>query len=151
MFKSILITLFVAMVPVIELRGAIPIGVGLGLNPIFSTIISLIGNLIPIPFLLLWVPKIFNWLRDKKLTQKFIVWLEKKAQKHKKTIKKYGYVGLMVLVAIPLPGTGAWTGALVASCLEMQKRKSLLFITLGVLIAAVIIFAITYGFVTITS
>ena len=142
---SIIITLLVAMVPVIELRGAIPIGVGMGLNPLLATLISIIGNLIPIPFLLLLVPKIFNWLRNKKYTKKFIAWLEKKAQKHQKTIDKYGYLGLMVLVAIPLPGTGAWTGALVASCLEMKKRKSLLFIAFGVLIAAIIIFAITYG------
>jgi len=145
MFESIIITIIVAMVPVIELRGAIPIGVGLGLDPIFATVLSLIGNLIPIPFLLLLVPKIFNWLRDKKYTKKFIAWLEKKAQKHQKTIEKYGYIGLMILVAIPLPGTGAWTGALVSSCLEMKKRKSLLFIALGVLIAAIIVFAITYG------
>lgn len=145
MLKEILITLLVSMVPVIELRGAIPIGVGMGLNPLLATLISIIGNLIPIPFLLLLVPKIFDWLRDKKYTKKFIAWLEKKAHKHQKTIEKYGYLGLMILVAIPLPGTGAWTGALVASCLEMKKRKSLIFIALGVLIAAIIIFAITYG------
>lgn len=134
------------MVPVIELRGALPIGVGMGLSPVLATIISIIGNLIPIPFLLLLVPKVFNWLRDKKLTKKFIAWLEQKADKHSKTIEKYGYMGLVILVAIPLPGTGAWTGALVASCLNMQKKKSLAAIILGVLIAGFIVFAITYGF-----
>ena len=146
MLKEIIITLLVAMVPVIELRGALPIGVGLGLSPVLATIISIIGNLAPIPFLLLLVPKIFAWLRDKKLTRKFITWLENKAEKHQKTIDKYGYLGLIILVAIPLPGTGAWTGALVASCLQLQKRKSIFAITIGVLIAAFIVFAITYGF-----
>ena len=145
MLKSIIITLLVSMVPVIELRGALPIGVGMGLSPVLATIISIIGNLIPIPFLLLFVPKVFNWLRDKKLTKKFIAWLEQKADKHSKTIEKYGYMGLVILVAIPLPGTGAWTGALVASCLNMQKKKSLAAIILGVLIAGFIVFAITYG------
>lgn len=143
--KSIIITLFVAMVPVIELRGALPIGVGLGLSPLVSTLIAIIGNLIPIPFLLLLVPKIFDWLRDKKLTKKFIAWLEQKAAKHQTTIDKYGYLGLIILVAIPLPGTGAWTGALVASCLKMKKRQSLLAIIIGVIIAAAIVLAITYG------
>lgn len=146
MFKAILVTLLVSMVPVIELRGAIPIGVGMGLSPPVAALLSFIGNLIPIPFLLLWVPKIFDWLRDKKLTHKMIIWLEKKAEKHHKTIDKYGYLGLIILVAIPLPGTGAWTGALVSSCLEMKKRKSMLAIAIGVLIAAIIVLAITYGF-----
>lgn len=146
MLKAILITLIVSMIPVIELRGAIPIGVGMGLSPLIAALLSFIGNLIPIPFLLLLVPKIFNWLRDKKLTKKFIAWLEKKAKKHQKTIDKYGYLGLVILVAIPLPGTGAWTGALVSSCLQMKKRKSMLAIAAGVLIAAIIVLAITYGF-----
>lgn len=146
MLKAILVTLIVSMVPVIELRGAIPIGVGMGLSPLVAALLSFIGNLIPIPFLLLWVPKIFDWLRDKKLTHKMIIWLEKKAEKHRKTIDKYGYLGLIILVAIPLPGTGAWTGALVSSCLEMKKRKSMLAIAIGVLIAAIIVLTITYGF-----
>ena len=144
MLKSIVITLLIAMVPVIELRGAIPIGTGMGLSPILATTISIVGNIIPIPFLLLFVPKIFDWLRDKKLTKKFIRWLEKKAAKNKKTIDKYGYLGLIILVAIPLPGTGAWTGALVSSCLNMKKKPSLLCIVAGVIIAAIIVFLLTY-------
>ena len=141
----IIITLLIAMVPVIELRGALPIGVGMGLSPILATLVSTIGNLIPIPFLLILVPKVFNWLRDKKITKKFIAWLEKKAAKNKKTIDKYGYMGLIILVAIPLPGTGAWTGALVSSCLNMNKKTSMLCIAIGVAIAALIVFLITYG------
>lgn len=133
------------MVPVIELRGALPIGVASGLSPLVSALVSIIGNLLPIPLLLLFVPKIFDWLRDKKLTKKFIAWLEKKADKNKKTIDKYGYLGLIILVAIPLPGTGAWTGALVASCLKMKFKPSMLAIIAGVFIAGAIVLAITYG------
>lgn len=145
MITAILLTLLIAMVPVIELRGALPFGVGMGLSPVISAIISAFGNLIPIPFLLLFVPKLFNWLRNKKLTKKFISWLEAKAEKNHRTIEKYGYLGLIILVAIPLPGTGAWTGALVASCFKMDFKKSLFAIIAGVLIAAFIVFAITYG------
>lgn len=145
MLKPIILTLLISMIPVIELRGALPIGVSMGLSPILAAIISAVGNLIPIPFLLLLVPKVFDWLRDKKPTKKLIAWLEKKAAKNKKTIDKYGYLGLIILVAIPLPGTGAWTGALVSSCLNMKKKASMLCITAGVIIAAIIVFLITYG------
>jgi uncharacterized membrane protein len=134
------------MVPVIELRGAIPIGVANGLEPWFATILAVIGNLIPIPFILLLLNKIFDWLRDKKHTKKMIAWLEKKAEKNRKKVDKYGWLGLIILVAIPLPGTGAWTGALVASCFKMKFKPSMLAIIAGVIIAAIIVFAITYGF-----
>ena len=145
MFKSILITFLLAMVPVLELRGALPVGVAMGLNPLLAAGISLLGNLLPIPFLLLLVPKIFDFLRDKKPTKKLILWLEQKAEKNRKPIEKYGYAGLLLLVAIPLPGTGAWTGALVAACLKMSKKKSLAFISLGVLLAATIVLLLTYS------
>ncbi len=143
---NILLTILIAMVPVIELRGAIPIGVANGLEPWFATILAVIGNLIPIPFILLLLTKIFDWLRDKKYTKKLIAWLEKKAEKNRKKVDKYGWLGLIILVAIPLPGTGAWTGALVASCFKMKFKPSMLAIIAGVIIAAIIVFAITYGF-----
>ncbi len=146
MIQAILTTLFVAMIPVIELRGAIPIGTGMGLDPLIATLIAIVGNLLPIPFLLCLVPKVFDFLRDKKYTKKMIAWLEKKADKNKKTIDKYGYLGLIILVAIPLPGTGAWTGALVASCFKMKFKPSILCIIAGVLIAGTIVFGLTYGF-----
>ncbi|MBO7560492.1 small multi-drug export protein [Candidatus Saccharibacteria bacterium] len=143
---NILLTILIAMVPVIELRGAIPIGVANGLEPWFATLLAVIGNLIPIPFILLLLNKIFDWLRDKKYTKKLIAWLEKKAEKNRKKVDKYGWLGLIILVAIPLPGTGAWTGALVASCFKMKFKPSILAIIAGVIIAAIIVFAITYGF-----
>ena len=145
MLVSIILTLLIAMVPVIELRGAIPFGVAHGLAPLLSASLAIIGNLLPIPFLLLLVPKVFDFLRDKKLTKKMIAWLETKADKNKKTVDKYGWLGLIILVAIPLPGTGAWTGALVASCFKMKFRPSILSIIAGVLIAGAIVLTITYG------
>ena len=146
------------MVPIIELRGALPIGEGIAASalgvaisdlPLAQNLLiifaAILGNLLPIPFILILLQKVLNWLRDKKYTKKFVAWLEKKVEKNRSKIDKYGYVGLYILVAIPLPGTGAWTGALVASCLEMQKKKSLIAIIFGVLTAAVIVLIATYG------
>ena len=145
MLKASIITFLVSMIPIIELRGALPIGVGMGLSPLVSAAISVIGNLLPVPFLLWLVPKIFDWLRDKKYTKKIIAWFEKKAEKNHKTIDKYGWLGLYILVAIPLPGTGAWTGALVSSCFKMKFWPSILAIVAGVITAGAIILGITYG------
>ena len=133
------------MVPVIELRGGLPFGVAQGLAPLYAALISIVGNLLPIPFLLKLVPKIFDFLRDKKYTKKLIAWLEKKAEKNRKTIDKYGWLGLYILVAIPLPGTGAWTGALVSSCFKMKFWPSMAAIIVGVLTAGAIVLGITYG------
>lgn len=145
---AIATTFLVAMLPVLELRGAIPVGVGMGLSPILATIISIFGNLAPIPFILLLLQKIFDWLRDKPPTKKFIAWLETRADQKRDVVDKYGYLGLMILVAIPLPGTGAWTGALVASALKMRKKPAFLAITAGVFTAGIIVFLITYGAVS---
>ena len=146
MLTAILTTIAIAMVPVVELRGALPIGVGMGLPPLAAAGLAILGNLIPIPFLLVLVPKIFNFLRDKKYTKKLIAWLENKADKHQKTIDRFGWLGLIILVAIPLPGTGAWTGALVSSCFKMKFWPSILAIIIGVLIASAIVLGLTYGF-----
>ena len=145
MLKAIILTFLISMVPVIELRGGLPFGVAQGLAPLYAALISIVGNLLPIPFLLKLVPKIFDFLRDKKYTRKLIAWLEKKAEKNRKTIDKYGWLGLYILVAIPLPGTGAWTGALVSSCFKMKFWPSMAAIIVGVLTAGAIVLGITYG------
>ena len=145
MIEAILTTFFVAMVPVIELRGALPIGVGMGLPPLVATLIAIIGNLVPIPFILILLQKVFDFMRTKKHKKKLVLWLEKKAEKNRTKIDKYGWLGLILLVAIPLPGTGAWTGALVSSCFKMRKKPSMLAITAGVIIAGIIVLLITYG------
>ncbi len=144
--QAIITTFFVAMVPVIELRGALPIGVGMGLSPLISALVAIIGNLVPIPFILILLQYILKFMRTKKYTKKVVLWLEKKVEKNRTKVDKYGWLGLIILVAIPLPGTGAWTGALVASCLEMDKKKSFAAIAAGVLIAGIIVLTITYGF-----
>lgn len=143
--QSIIITFLIAMVPVLELRGAIPIGVSMGLNPVLATIISAIGNLVPILPILLLLDKIFDYLREKHFAKKYVDKLEQRVDKKRDVVDKYGWLGLIILVAIPLPGTGAWTGALVASVLDMKTKPAFLAIATGVAIAAVIVFFITYG------
>ena len=136
----------ISMVPVIELRGAIPIGVGFGLPfwPVF--IASMVGNLIPVPFLILFTRRVFEWLRRKSgLLERFVSKLEKKAEAKEDLLKKYELLGLCILVAIPLPGTGAWTGSLVAAVFNIRLKYAFPAIALGVLIAGIIVSAVTYG------
>ena len=146
---KVLTTLFVSMVPVIELRGAIPIGTGLGLPLGLSIVVSIIGNMIPVPFIIVFIRKIFEWMRKKlpKLNG-FVTKLEEKADKQKEKVLRYEFWGLFVLVAIPLPGTGAWTGALVAAMLDMRLKKAIPSILLGVITAGVIVALVTSGVVT---
>ena len=145
-FGKIVMTFLISMVPVIELRGAIPIGVGAGLSPWVAIGVSIVGNLVPVPFIINFLKMIFAWLR--KISQKLdglVTRLEKRAEKKSETVQKYAFWGLFILVAIPLPGSGAWTGALVAAMLEMPLKKAFPAILLGVLGAAVIVSFVTYG------
>lgn len=130
----------VSMVPLIELRGAIPIGTGLGLGWLENLIICTIGNCLPIPFILFFVKAVLKWMRTCpiELFVKISNWLYEKAEKHRAAIEKYAVFGLYLFVAIPLPGTGAWTGALVASVFDMPKSKSIISICTGVVTAGLI-------------
>ena len=146
MIKEALLTFLMAMVPVVELRGAIPYGVVAGLSIPAAFIIAVIGNLIPIPFLIVFTRKVFEWLRTKSEWLEGIVRrFEAKADKNKEVVLRYEFWGLVLLVAIPLPGTGAWTGALVAAMMDMQLKRAMPAITLGVLIAGIIVTTLTYG------
>lgn len=139
-------TFLISMVPVIELRGAIPIGVAAGLSPWLAIGVSVIGNLVPVPFIIIFIKKIFAWMRSKSIKLDGLVTrLEKRAESKSETVQKYAFWGLFILVAIPLPGTGAWTGALVAAMLEMPLKKAFPAIMLGVLGAAAIVAFVTYG------
>ena len=139
-------TFFISMVPVIELRGAIPAGVASGLSVWTAAALSIVGNMIPVPFIILFIRKIFEWLRTKsKKLDTLVSHFEEKADKHKETVDKYKFWGLCVLVAIPLPGTGAWTGALVAAMMEMRLKDALPSILLGVVTAALIVALLTSG------
>ena len=144
--KDILLTFLVAMVPVVELRGAIPFGVVRGLNLWTAIIASVLGNLVPVPFIILFIRRIFAWMRaHMPKLDGFVAKIESKAHLKGETVQKYGPLGLLIFVAIPLPGTGAWTGALVAALLDMRMRKAVPSILLGVLIAAGIMTALTFG------
>jgi len=146
LWGQILMTIGISMVPVIELRGAIPIATANGLNFWIAIVCAIIGNLIPVPFIIIFIRKIFELMRkwSKKLDG-IVTKLEDRAAKKSDVVLKYAFWGLVVLVAIPLPGTGAWTGALVAAMLDMRLKKAFPAIMLGVVIAGVIVSLVTYG------
>ena len=144
--KDILLTFLVAMGPVVELRGAIPFGVVRGLNIWTAIIASVLGNLVPVPFIILFIRKIFAWMRaHMPKLDGLVTRMEQKAEKNRAAVEKYAFWGLAVLVAIPLPGTGAWTGALVAAMMEMRLKRAFPAIVIGVVIAGVIVSIVTYG------
>jgi len=139
-------TLLISMVPVLELRAAIPAGVIAGLDIPVVVTAAIIGNLIPIPFIIVFIRKIFKWMQTKSEKLAALVKrLEDKADRKKDKVLKYEFWGLMFFVAIPLPGTGAWTGALIAAMLDMQLKRAFPAIAAGVVIAAVIVTVATYG------
>ena len=152
----------ISMLPIIELRGSIPVGAAIGLPFYINYPLSVLGNLLPVPFILLFIPKFLDFLARFKPFQPMVNWLRRKAEKNKDRVlvdgeesageKKRGmslrvFVALMIFVAIPLPGTGAWTGALVASLFNLPKRYSLLAATLGVMISGAIMSLASYGVV----
>ena len=141
---------FCSMLPIIELRGSIILGAGLGLPWWQNYLISWVGNMLPIPFILLFIKKIIGWMAVCKIKflNKVANWLLNKAEKNREKIEKYAVWGLTLFVAIPLPGTGAWTGTLVASVIDMKFWKSLLCTAVGVTIAGVIMTLASYGFVS---
>ena len=146
-FGKLLLTFATAMAPVIELRGAIPVGIAAGLPPAVACAAAILGNLLPVPFIMLLARRVFSWLRDTRLFGPKIEWLERRAHLKGRIVRKYRLLGLVVLVAIPLPGTGAWTGALVASLLDIRLRNALPAILLGLVIAGVLITLLTLGVV----
>ena len=145
LFHELLLTFGTAMVPVLELRGAIPVGIAAGLSPLTACVVSILGNLVPVPFILLLIRKIFDWLRDTAFFGPKIQWLEKRAHLKGRVVRKYRLAGLIILVGIPLPGTGAWTGALVAALLYIRLRHAVPAIFAGLIIAAAITLAVTMG------
>ena len=143
---KVISTFVVAMVPVIELRGAIPWGVAHGLDVWSASVLSVVGNMVPVPFIIIFIRKIFELMR--KISPKLdgvVAKMESKAEKHRETVNKYKFWGLLILVAIPLPGTGAWTGALVAAMMEMRLKDAVPAIFVGVVVASVIVAMVTCG------
>ena len=139
-------TLLISMVPVIELRGAIPIAVAHGLDFWPALVTAVIGNLIPVPFIIIFIRRIFLWMRRRsERLGRLVARLEARAEKKRGTVERYAFWGLVVLVAVPLPGTGAWTGALVAAMMDLRLKRAFPAIALGVLIAAAIVSVVTLG------
>lgn len=169
--KNAFWVLFISMVPIIELRGAIPVGASLGLPFYLNFALATVGNLLPVPFILLLIPHVLNFMERFKMFRPIVRWIRKKAMKNskkintdapenadtdtissepadhtpKKQMPKGSFFGLLLFVLLPLPGTGAWTGALVASLFNFPKLKSLLAIALGVLGCGVIMCLASYG------
>ena len=143
----ILLTFLVSMVPVVELRGGIPFGTALGLDPVSAAVAAILGNLVPVPFIILFIRHIFDWLRRYDKPRALVEKFEKKAHLKSKNVIKYQTFGLCLFVALPLPGTGAWTGALIAAILDMRLKRAMPSIILGVIIAATIVTCVTRGVV----
>ena len=142
-FVKYLITFFISMVPIVELRGAIPIAESLGLNIFIYYPVAIIGNILPVPIIYLFARKVLEWGKDKKVIGKFFTWClekgEKGGEKLKETAGERGlFFALLLFVGIPLPGTGAWTGTLAASFLNIDFKTSISAVTLGVLLAGII-------------
>ncbi len=142
MFVNYLIVFLISMIPIVELRGAIPVAIGMGLDPVISYIVCIIGNMLPVPIIYLFARKVLIWGKDKKFIGKFFTFCIEKGEKGGEKLKaKAGnglFIALMLFVGIPLPGTGAWTGTLAASFLDMGFKKSVIAVMFGVLIAGVI-------------
>ncbi len=175
-FKDVFWVFFISMIPIIELRGAVPVGASLGIPFYINYAVATVGNLLPVPFILLLIPHILNFMERFKIFRPIVRWIRKKAMKNSKKIgseitlsdtdqnvsdantdpkatdekkrsqmERGAFFGLLLFVLLPLPGTGAWTGALVASLFSFPKLKSLLAISLGVLGCGVIMCLASYG------
>lgn len=144
-FGKEIIIFIISLMPILELRGGLIAAALLHVNPVTSFIICLIGNIIPIPLILWGITPLFNKLKTFRKVDKWVEKLERRALKKKDKIEKAEFLGLLLFVGIPLPGTGAWTGCLIAALLDMNKKKSLLAAILGVLLAGLIMMIVSYG------
>lgn len=144
--KEILVFI-ISLMPILELRGGLLAAALIGLDPVKSYIISIIGNVLPVPFILLLITEILSWMRNSKISffNKIANWLDEKVEKHKGQIEKFGYLGVVLFVGIPLPGTGAWTGSLIASVLNMDKKKTFLAVLVGIFMASIIMMLVSFG------
>ena len=138
---------FCSMIPIIELRGAIPMGAAFSLPWWQTYLISVVGNMLPVPFILLFIKKIIRWMSNSKVKffNKTAGFLMRKVEKNRERIEKYSFFGVCLFVAIPLPATGAWTGSLVAAMIDMKFWKAVLSAFIGVLTAGGIMTLISYG------
>lgn len=144
-FGKELVVFLISLMPILELRGGLIAASLLNVDPIRSYIIAVIGNFIPVPFILWLINYVLEFMRNSKHFSKIAKWLDKKVKKHKGKIEKYGFWGLVLLVGLPLPGTGAWTGCLLAAVLEMDRKKSLLAAIIGIFMCSIIMMILSFG------
>ena len=135
----------ISMCPILELRGGLLAAALLNLKPLESYILCIIGNIIPIPFILWFMNSLLKKMRKSKRFHKIANWLDKKVENKKDQIERLGFWGLVLFVGIPLPGTGAWTGCLIASVLEMNRKKAFIATMIGILIASIIMMILSFG------
>jgi uncharacterized membrane protein len=150
-FPDWFIVVFISMLPFVELRGSIPVAIGVyGMDPVYAFVISVIGNLIPVPFILLLLGKVEKWLSSRyKRWDRLFKWLFKRTRdRASDSIQKYEMIGLALYVAIPLPVTGAWTGALIAYVFNLDLKRSFISITAGVIVAGIIITMVMVGVIS---
>lgn len=149
MLTKYLTVFFVSMLPLAELRVAIPLAVGMNLPMLPAYIVCILGNMVPVPFIFLFARKVLEWGADKPLLEKPFTWILKKGERGgEKLMEKVGrstYVALLLFVGVPLPGTGAWTGILAASILDLDFKKSVLACLGGVLLAGIIMAVASTG------
>lgn len=144
-----ILVFIISVLPILELRGGLLAASLLEVDPLVAYIISIIGNILPVPFILFFIKRIIDWLRKSKVNffKKIAKFLDEKVEKNKEKIEKYGYLGLILFVGVPLPGTGAWTGCLLAAVLDMDRKKSFACVVCGVLMASIIMMILSYGIV----
>lgn len=146
-FSNEVALLLISMLPLIELKGSIPIGLVMGISSLKTYIISFLGSTFPAIPILLWIMPIFDWMKEKERFEKYVNWATKRADKKSGQVEKYQYLGLFLFVAIPLPGTGVWMGSLIASILGLDKLKSFVTILLGNSVAGLIIYLLSDLFI----
>ncbi len=144
MWQELLVVFGISMVPIVELRGAIPIAIAYDVPWQLAYILCVLGNIFPVPFIIAYMKPIFGFIRRSKFFVKFIDWMEKRTMKKAETVLKYSGIALFVFVAIPAPGTGAWTGAMIAAILGMRMKYSVPWIALGVAVAGAIVTFLSY-------
>lgn len=144
-FGKEIVVFLISCLPILELRGGLLAASLLNIDPLVSFIICFIGNILPIPFILLFITPLFTRMKKMKMFSKLVNKLETKALSKKDKIEKYEFWGLLLFVGIPLPGTGGWTGALIASLIDMNKKKAFLAIFLGVIMAGIIMMILSFG------
>lgn len=140
-----ILVFIISLMPILELRGGLIAAALLGLPPVPAYIISIIGNLIPIPLILWLLDYVFDFMKKHNILKKFVLFCERKGNEKKDKIEKLGFWGLVLFVGVPLPGTGVWTGCLIATILRMDKKKAFLAAALGVIMASIIMMLISYG------